>query len=97
MGKFQTQKLTRAIVLKDADTCGQFCKILSAAHRPQMSKAKKVEIFTILEFFYSKVEVQKLNICACLTRLIIPDEEKLTLVRSLTRKFDQKQPLLAKK
>jgi hypothetical protein len=38
-------------------------------------KAKKVEIFNTLEIF-SKFEVQKLNVCACLTRLQKLDKRK---------------------
>jgi hypothetical protein len=41
-------------------------------------RPKKSKIFTILDFF-SKVEVHKLNICACLMRLIMPDEKKIFL------------------
>jgi hypothetical protein len=47
-----------------------------------MASASKVEkmpkqskFFCVLEIF-SKVEVQKLNVCACLTRLIKPDKKK---------------------
>jgi hypothetical protein len=56
-------------------------------------KAKKLKKISILEIF-SKVEVQKLNVCACLTRRIKPDKKKkyfgYTLVGSLTRTLDQK-------
>jgi hypothetical protein len=52
-----------------------------------------------LEIF-SKVEVQKLNICACLSRLIMLDVKKnnfgYTLVEILTKILDQKCSLLAK-
>jgi hypothetical protein len=48
-----------------------------AAPWPQRSKKepKKSKFFRILEIF-SKVEVQSLNVCACLTRLIKPDKKK---------------------
>jgi hypothetical protein len=43
---------------------------------PQRSKkAEKSKFFSILEIF-SKVEVQKFNVCAFLTRLIKPDKKK---------------------
>jgi hypothetical protein len=60
--------------------------------------AKKLKKISILEIF-SKVEVQKLNVCACLTRSIKPKKNNLgyTLVGSLTRTLDQKLPLLTKK
>jgi hypothetical protein len=38
-------------------------------------KVKKVEIFQFFGDFF-KVEVQKLNVWACLTRLIKPDTKK---------------------
>jgi hypothetical protein len=41
-------------------------------------KAKKGEIFQYFGDF-SKVEVQKFNVCACLTRLIKPNKKKITL------------------
>jgi hypothetical protein len=41
--------------------------------------AKKVQNFSLLLIFFSKVEVQKLDICAFLTRLIKPDEKKIIL------------------
>jgi hypothetical protein len=48
-----------------------------AAPRPQRSKKrpKVSKFFNILEIF-SRVEVQKFNVCVCLTRLIKPDKEK---------------------
>jgi hypothetical protein len=66
-----------------------------AAPWPQRSKKrpKKSKFFSILEIS-SKVEVQKLNVCACLTRLTKPDKKKITLeytlVGSLTRTLEQK-------
>jgi hypothetical protein len=41
--------------------------------------AKKLKKISILEIF-SKVEVQKINICACLLRLIKLDEKTITLI-----------------
>jgi hypothetical protein len=51
-----------------------------ATPRPRRSKKWPTNFkkFSILEIF-SKVEVQKLNICACLSRLIKLDEKKITL------------------
>jgi hypothetical protein len=51
-------------------------------------KAKKVEIFQYFGDFFSNFEIQKLDVCACLTRLIKPDKKNnfgYTLVGSLTR------------
>jgi hypothetical protein len=43
-------------------------------------KAKKVDIFQYFgDFFKSSSKVQKLNVCACLTRLIKSDKKKITL------------------
>jgi hypothetical protein len=61
MGKFQTQKLTRAVVLKDADTYKNLLLfynfanflVLMAAPWPQNSiRAKKVEIFQCFGDFF---------------------------------------------
>jgi hypothetical protein len=51
-----------------------------AAPRPQRSKKwpKNSKMSVFLRFF-SKVEVQKLNICACLSCLSKLDEKKFTL------------------
>jgi hypothetical protein len=50
--------------------------VLIAAPRPQRwKKGQKVEIFRVVDIF-SKVEVQKLNVSACLSRLIKRDKKK---------------------
>jgi hypothetical protein len=77
MGNFQTQKLTRAVVLKDAGTFVlHLFKILSADSHALTPRPQKSKFFCILEIF-SKVENQKLNVCACLTRPIKPDKKKI--------------------
>jgi hypothetical protein len=43
----------------------------------QVKRPKKSKIFSVGEFF-SKVEVQKLNVCGYLTRLIKHDKKKIT-------------------
>jgi hypothetical protein len=49
------------------------------AFAPNVEKRpKKAKIFSILEIS-SKVEVQMLNVFACLTRPIKPDKRKITL------------------
>jgi hypothetical protein len=50
-----------------ADGCDSASKI-----KKMVKKLKKISIFEI----FSKVEVQNLNICACLLRLIKLDEKK---------------------
>jgi hypothetical protein len=50
-------------------------------------KGKKVEIFQYFGDF-SKIEVQKLNVCACLTRPIKLDKKKKLWIY-FSRKFDQ--------
>jgi hypothetical protein len=83
MGKFQMQKLTRAVVSKDANTYQKpllfynFSIFLVLMAAPQ-KRSKKSKFFSILEIF-SKVEVKKSNVCACLMRLIKPDKKKITL------------------
>jgi hypothetical protein len=88
LGKFQTQKLKRASSPK---SCGhllektfvlRFFRILSADGRASASNVEKRPIkskfFSILKIF-PKVEIQKLNVCACLTRLVKPVKKKITL------------------
>jgi hypothetical protein len=84
------QKSKRVAVLKVVDTdffnfststfVLRLFKVLSADGRASASnvekKANKVEIFQFLEIF-SKVAVQKLNVCACLTPLIKPYKKKI--------------------
>jgi hypothetical protein len=52
---------------------------LSADGRASASKVekrpKKLKFFSILEIL-SKVQIQKLNVYACLTRIIKPDKKK---------------------
>jgi hypothetical protein len=52
-----------------------------ATPRPQRSKKLPIKLifFGILEIF-SKVEIQKLNVCACLTFLIKPNNKKKRLL-----------------
>jgi hypothetical protein len=101
-GKISNSKIEKSCSLK---SCGhslettfvlRLFKILSADGRASASKIKKRPkksiFFSILEIS-SKFEVQKLNVCACLTRLIKPDKKIITyntLLRSLTRTLDQK-------
>jgi hypothetical protein len=50
-----------------------------AALRPQRPKKRsKIQIFHYFGDIL-KVVVKKLNVCACLTRLIKPDKKKITL------------------
>jgi hypothetical protein len=98
--KISNSKIEESCSLK---TCGhslattfvlRLFQILSADGRASASKVekrpKKSKFFSILEIS-SKVEVQKLNVCASLTRLIKPDKKIFgyTLMESLTRTLDQ--------
>jgi hypothetical protein len=76
MGKFQKKKLTRDVVLKDAETYSEL--ILSASAPNVENRAKISKFFSILTIC-SKVQVQKLKFCTCLTRLI--------KVNKINRKF----------